>query len=149
MSNFDPSSPDYLPPGATLAYDGKTFGYREANQTAVAILSGTISASTATAVENFFCRGGLFVLNITSLPASASTTVALKLMTTNPATATFATLAARSAVGAVMLTVYPGVAESAGMRSAPLPRNFTARLSLSTGATSKEVALSLTMMRIT
>lgn len=148
MSNFDPNSPSYVPPGAVLAFDGKTFDYREANQTAVAILSGTVSASTATAVQNFSCRGGLFILDITSLPGSASTTVALKLMTTNPRTATFATLAALSSTGTVMLTVYPGVAESAGMRSAPLPRNFTARLSLSTGATSKEVALSLTMMRI-
>jgi hypothetical protein len=148
MSQFDPATPSNVPPGGVLAYDGKTFSHHEANQTAVAILNSTISASTATAVENFGCKGAFFVLNVAGYPGSASTTLALKLMTTDPVTATFASRAAVSANGAVMFHVYPGISASVGGVSCPLPRNFTARISVSTGATSIGMAISLTMMRI-
>ena len=149
MSNFDPNSPSYVPPGAVLQTDGVTFNFSEANQTATTVLaSSSLSASTAVSVQNFGCRGALFILNVTQLPGSASTTVALKLRTTAPAAFVFAARAAISATGAAGFMCYPGISASVGGVSTPLPRAFEALLSLSTGATSKECVLSLTMMRI-
>lgn len=148
MSNFDPRSPSYTPPGAVLATDGTDFNYAEANQSIETLLSSSvISASTAVSVGNFGCKGALFFLDVTSVPGSGSTTVALKLQVTSPRTAQFATRAAVS-LGASLFMVYPGISASAGGVSSPLPRRFSALLSLSTGATSKEVQLSLSMMRL-
>lgn len=150
MSNFDPRSPDYVPPGATLAYDGASYSTIEGNQTATTLLaSSSLSASTAIAgIANPNCKGALFILDVTALPGSGSTTIALKLQTVLPRTATFAARAAVSASGAAVFMVYPGISASAGGVASPLPRTFNALISLSTGATSKECVLSLTMMRI-
>lgn len=149
MSNFDPRSPSYVPPGVILVDDGTSFNYVEGNQTATAIVaSSTISASTAVAVNNLGCRGALFVLDVTAIPGSLSTSIALKLNVTSPRTATFASRATVSASGEVVFMVYPGISASAGGVSCPLPRNFSVQLSLSTGATSKDVTLSLNMLRI-
>jgi hypothetical protein len=150
MSNFDPRSPDYIPPGAVIVTDGSTFSYQEGNQTATTLLAASsLSATTAiSGISNLDCKGALFLLDISAMPASGSTTVALKLMIDSPRTAVFAARAALSAAGLAMFMVYPGISASAGGVSCPLPRTFSARLSLSTGATSKECVLSLTMMRI-
>lgn len=148
MSNFDPTVPDYVPPGSILAFDGSTYNPLEGNGTATVAFSGSLSASTAVSILNHGCRGALFVLNVTSLPGSASTTIALKLRTTSPAAFVFAARAAVSATGAVGFMVYPGISASAGGVSSPLPKRFEALLSISTGATSKECVLSLTHMKI-
>lgn len=148
MSNFDPTVPDYTPPGAIFQWDGTTYRPYEGNQTIETVLaSSSLSASTAVSVNNFGCRGALFILNVTAVPGSGSTTIALKLRTTTT-NVVFAARAAVSAAAAVGFMVYPGVSASAGGVSSPLPRNFQALLSLSTGATSKECVLSLSMMRI-
>lgn len=151
MSNFDPSSPSHVPQGAILAFDGSTHDVVECNQTATALLatSTSLSASTAIAgISNRGCKGALFLLDVSAVPASGSTTIALKLNIDSPRTATFAARAAVSAAGIVTFMVYPGISASAGGIASPLPRTFSAKLSLSTGATSKECVLSLSMMRI-
>lgn len=150
MSNFDPKSPSYVPPGGTLVNDGATFDYAEGNQTAVAVLAaGTVlSASTAVSVGNLGCRGGLFMMDITSFPGSASTTAALKITVVDPIggrTATLATRAAVSATGQALLMVYPApLSASAGAQVGILPRTFNVKVSVSTGAASGGVTLSLT-----
>lgn len=152
MSQFDNSqSPNYVPPGGVMQFNGDGFNYYEGNQTAQDILaSSSLSASTSIAgLSNPGCRGAIFVVRVSSLPGSASTTVALKLFVTAAGvTADFASRTPISATGASLFMVYPGVSASAGGVSSPLPKTFGARLSLSTGATSKEVVLSMTMMRI-
>jgi hypothetical protein len=126
--------------------------------------SSSLSASTAISVTNFAGRGAFFFMNITSaFPGSASTTYALKVKMSMPnATASSVTLAAMtpaSASGAYVLCVYPGALRSSTAPSAstnalmavfgcPLPANFTVMVSLSTGATSKEVVMSLGMTTI-
>lgn len=151
MSQFDPASPGYVPPG-NVVNNGDQFTVREGNQTSQTLLAvGTIlSASTAVTVTNFGCRGAIFTLDIASFPGSASTTVALKINVIGPGarTQTIATRATLSTSGMSVLVVYPGISASAGGVSSPLPKTFSVQLSLSTGATSKEVALSLGMMRI-
>lgn len=151
MTLRDPSIPDHVPDGAILAQvNAGTFGFVEQNQSLTAIIaSTTISASTATAVTNPMCKGALFIVDITSFPGSASTSVMLKFQIDTPRTAVFAARAAQLAItGAYAVMVYPGISASAGGIPCPLPRNFTAKLSLSTGATSKETTLSLSMLRI-
>ena len=153
MSNFDPKSPSYVPPGATVVNDGSTFTLREANQTAETILAAStlLTASTAVTINNIGCRGGLFILDVTELPASASTTIALKINLVDPVglrTATLASRAAISTTGQAILMVYPGVSASAGGVAQVLPRTFSTKLSISSAATNKSCILSLSMLRI-
>lgn len=150
MSTFDPAVPAHVPPGAVLAQQNGRFAFIETNQSATAILAqSSLSASTAIAgITNNACRGALFLLDVSAVPASGSTTIALKLQTVTPRTATFAARAAVSAAGIVTFMVYPGISASAGGVATPLPAVFNTLLSMSTGATSKEVVLSLHMMRI-
>jgi hypothetical protein len=157
MSNFDPRSPSYVPPGGTVELDGSGFNYKECNQTAETILAaGTVlSATTAYTLNNIGCKGAYFFLYVDSLPASGSTTVALKVQIFNAANRrrTIGALTAISASVDALLLIAPGVGgASVGAVSsainASLPRTFQVRLSLSTGATSKDVALSLDMMRV-
>lgn len=139
MSQFDPSLDQFGKPIQTST---------------VLMASSSLSASTAISVTNFYGRGAMFFMNITSaFPGSASTTYTLKIKTAMPnATASSAVLCAcspRSASGAVVLVVYPGAALTQGaaltVAGFPLPLNFTVVASLSTGATSKEVVMSLGM----
>jgi len=153
MSNFDPSSPSYVPPGGSVLTDGNSFNYEEGNQTAVSLLaSSSLSAGTAVVgISNLGCRGAIFLVNVTAIPGSASTTIALKLRASDPNSANKFVFAARgpiSATGLAGFMVYPGISASAAGVSSVLPRTFDALLSLSTGATSKEVVLSMSMMRI-
>lgn len=151
MSNFDPTSPSYVPPGGVVVQTGDGFSYAEGNQTATTVLAAvSLSASTAIAgLTNAGCRGALFAVNVTQLPGSASTTIALKIFTTvGGSNVAFAQRTPISATGVSLFMVYPGISASAGGVASPLPKTFGANLSLSTGATSKEVVLSVTMMRI-
>lgn len=150
MSQFDPRSPAHVPAGGALDYDGSAYAVLESNQSPVTLFgSVTISATTvASSITNRGCRGALFILDVTGYPGSASATIALKLQTTVPRTATFAARAAVSGSGAAVFMVYPGISASEGGVSCPLPHSFNALLSVSAGATSKDITLSLTMMRI-
>jgi hypothetical protein len=152
MSQVDNGlSPAYIPPGTMLQFGGDAFAYFEGNQTAQAILAAvTLSANTTVAaLNNAGCRGAIFVVNVTALPGSASTTVALKLFVTAAGiTADLVSRTPISATGPSVFMVYPGLSASIGGVSCVIPRNFGVRLSLSTGATSKECSLSMTMMRI-
>jgi hypothetical protein len=140
-------------------FNETTSDLQRGNTDLVLMASSSLSASTAIAVTNFNGRGIFAYMNITSaFPGSASTTWALKLKAIQPnATASAVTLAAcfpASASGAYVLCVYPGAskATASGSTSAqanlavaslPVPRNFQIVASLSTGATSKEVVMSL------
>ncbi|MGH7273253.1 MAG: hypothetical protein ACREIQ_02175 [Nitrospiria bacterium] len=126
--------------------------------------SSSLSASTAISITNFAGKGAYFFMNVTSaFPGSGSTTVALKVKMIPPnATASAVTLAAmvpRSASGMNVLCIYPGALRSSTAPSAstdaimavfgsPLPRTFNVVASMSTGATSKEIVLSLGMTAI-
>jgi predicted phage tail protein len=153
MSNFDPRSPSYIPPGGGVVDDGTTYNIIQGNQTAQTILAaGTVlTASTSVAVDNFNCRGGLFTLDITTLPASASNTYALKILTVDPVGGRTVTLATRAAVavsGVAALLVYPGISASVGGVASVLPRAFNVKVSISSGATNNSATMSLSFMRI-
>jgi hypothetical protein len=127
------------------------------NRAGVILMAATsLSASTAIPVTNWNGRGIMAFMNITSaFPGSASTTYALKVRAVNPLSAgTYVVLGSatpRSASGVSTVTIYPGIAASAGPNAQInmcVPRDIQIVASLSTGATSKEVVLSLGMMII-
>lgn len=131
------------------------------HQERILMPSTSLSASTAIAVTNFAGRGAMFFMNITSaFPGSGSTTYALKVKAIMPnavlSAVTIAACAPMSASGVSTLIIYPGALRSSTAPSAstdaamavfgcPLPRTFNVVVSLSTGATSKEVTMSLGM----
>ena len=120
----------------------------------IIMASTSLSASTAVPVTNWTGRGIMAFMNITSaFPVSASTTYALKVKAIDPTAAnSFVTIGAatpRSASGVSTVTIYPGIAVSAGVNcqvNMVCPRDIVIVASLSTGATSKEVVMSLGMM---
>jgi hypothetical protein len=152
MSQFDPSTPGGVPPGSTLQWDGSTFNWTEGNRLVENLQASlTMSAASVTiaSINNPGCRGAMFLMNVTQMPGSASTTLAMKLfLTAGGVTADFAVRTPISAVGCYVFTLYPGISASAGGVSCPLPRQFGMRISASYGATSKETVFSLSMMRI-
>lgn len=155
MSQFDNGkTPAYVPQGAHLIDNGDAFNIQEGNKLATVLLAAGTSLSASTAMSqtnNFNCRGALFALNVASVPGSGSTTIALKVNFVDAVgggTLNIASRAAVSASGSYVFMVYPGLSASAGGVSSVLPRNFSVQLSLSTGATSKECVLSLTMTKI-
>lgn len=125
------------------------------NRAGVVIMAATsLSASTAVPVTNWTGRGIMAFMNITSaFPGSASTTYALKVKVVDPTgiAGTYVTLGAaspRSTSGVSTVTIYPGIAVSAGNNcqvNMVCPRDLVIVASLSTGATSKEVVMSLGM----
>ncbi|SRR6266404_4442870 len=134
------------------------------HQDAILMPSSSLSASTAISITNFAGRGAYFFMNITSaFPGSASTTYALKIQMKQPnaqlSAVTLAAMTPASASGVYVLCVFPGALRSSTAPSAstnaalavfgcPLPANFNVVVSLSTGATSKEVVMSLGMTTI-
>ena len=138
-----------------LVWNGSAFESLRGNTAEILMASSSLSASTAIAVTNFSGRGIYAYMNITSaFPASGSTTYTLKVKTIPPnATASGTTIAAcppRSASGMTTLCIYPGAvvgSNSAGTAIThsgfPLPRDFRVVASLSSGATSKEVVMSI------
>lgn len=163
MSNFDPTIPGAVtgtPTGAqNLVYNETTFDLQRGNTDQVILASSSVSASQVVTVTNFNGRGIYAYMNITSaFPGSGSTTYALKIKAVQPnATTSAQTIAACapvSASGCTVLCVYPGASKATGSNSTsaianlavaslPLPRTFQVVASLSTGATSKEVVMSL------
>lgn len=129
------------------------FGNTSAELRAALTASATLTLGPYTTRDH---TGAIFMLDITQVPGSASTTVALKLQALNPASGgrpmTVATLAARGTSGVSALVVYPGVTPSAGSALAqvsfPLPKQYQLIASFSTGATSKDVVFSLGQMNI-
>ena len=130
----------------------------------VLMASSSLSASTAISVTNFDGIGAMFFMNITSaFPGSASTTYALKVKMVVPnntaLTITLGATTPMSASGTTTLCIYPGALRSSTAPSAstdanlavfgcPLPRAFNVVASLSTGATSKEVVMSIGMVTL-
>lgn len=121
------------------------------NQTIIAMADGSLTASTAIPITNFNGRGIMAFMNITAFIAgSGSTTYALKIKALNPLSTgsviVIGGAAAQSATGVSTLCIYPGIAASAGANAQVnmgLPRDFQLVASLSAGATSKGVTLSL------
>ena len=136
-----------------LGYNGSGFESMRQNLSQVLMASSSLSASTAISVTNFNGRGVYAYMNITSaFPGSGSTTYTLKIKSIPPnATASAFTIAAaapRSASGMSVICMYPGAiigtASSTVVHSGlPVPRDFQVVASLSSGATSKEVVMSL------
>lgn len=169
MSRFDPLAPNNgYPCQNNLLSDGETrYGVQTGNTTAsaVAVLNTVISASTAYNVINQNCRGALIYFRPTVFPGSGSTTIALKVrMAQDPIAAggvqfLLASFAAVSGSAGIAYMVYPNTAPAGGATgfsagatgnyvNQALPRNYQILLSLSTGATSKEVTFSLSVMHI-
>jgi len=161
MSMFDPRVPAGTPDQANLLYNesADTFVVGRANQSRVLMASTSISASTAVAFTNHNARGVVAFMSISSaFPGSGSTTYTLKVKMTDPASGNVVTLAAappRSASGTDALVVYPGAIAGSASAGAtvtrsgmPAPRDITVTASLSSGATSKEVVMSLGIMTI-
>lgn len=110
------------------------------------IVSASASASTTYPLINDFGRGMIAHFTIHSLPASGSTTLALKIQATDPATGSFFTLlagAARSASGMTTMMIGPGISASALGVATLVPRSLRLLVSASTGATSKDVVFSI------
>ena len=108
--------------------------------------SASVTAGTNYSLVNDFGRGIIAFFTIHSLPASGSTTAALKIRAVDPVTGGFSNLlagAARSASGTTVMMVGPGISTSALGVPALLPRDLNLLLSLSTGATSKDVVYSI------
>lgn len=167
MSRFDPNAPNNgYQCFNNLLSDGETrYGVQTGNTTAsaVAALNTVISASTAYNVINNNGRGAIIYFRPTAFPGSGSTTVALKVrMAQDPIAAAgvqpiLAAFPAVSGSAGVAYMVYPapmtvqaasGFSSSTTYACIPLPRNYQILLSLSTGATSKEVTFSLSVMHL-
>lgn len=170
MSKFDGLVPNNgYPCINVLDSDGETrYGAHTGNTTAsaVAALNTVISASTAFNVVNQNCRGALFFLKAASFPGSASTAMALKIrLVLDPVSGAvpqfvIASFASINTTAGVAYLVYPGLtppatpggatgfSASANYVNMVLPRNYQCFISLSTGATSKEVTFSLSVMHI-
>ena len=143
-----------------MGYNGSGFEMMRQNLATILMASTSLSASTAIEVTNFNGRGIYAYMNITSaFPGSGSTTYTLKVKSVPPnASASGTVIAAcppRSASGLTTLCIYPGAvvgSNSAGTAIThsgfPLPRNFKVVASLSSGATSKEVVMSIGMHTI-
>lgn len=160
MSQFDPTLNQQ---GFPVNTDLDAFGNRLHVDT-ILMASSSLSAGTAISVTNFAGRGALFYMNITSaFPGSGSTTYTLKIQLRQPnavnSAVTLCACAPMSASGVSTLVVFPGALRSStapstsvnaalAVMGCPLPRNFSVVVSLSTGATSKEVVMSLGMTTI-
>lgn len=123
------------PPSAKACVVGQTI-----------VLSASASASVSYPLINDFGHGLIAYFTIHALPASASTTLALKIQSTDPATGAFYTIlagAARSASGMTTMMICPGISASALGISAVVPRNLRFLISASLGATSKDCVFSL------
>lgn len=137
---------------------------RSIHQDRILMPSTSLSASTAISVTNFAGRGAIFFMNITSaFPGSSSSTVALKVKIVQPnallSAVTIAACTPTSVSGVSVLVCYPGALRSSTAPSVstnaalyvmgcPLPANFSVVASFSSGATSKEVVMSLGMTTI-
>ena len=167
MSNQDPALPNNpFPIVQPILGDGqKLYAAQTGNTTpsSVAALNTVISASTAYNITNPNCRGALFYLRPTAFPGSGSTTIALKIrMQVDPVAGggtqfNLAAFPAVSGSAGVAYMCYPApmtvqggsnFSSSANYACIALPRAYQAWLSLSTGATSKEVAFSLSVMHL-
>ncbi len=120
------------------------------NQAQIVVISQSASAATNFSVTNLYSDGMQVFFTVHSLPGSASTTAALKVRMVDPATGAMVSIGgcpARSTSGTTMLSVSPFMnsASSGGspniMAQVPLNMNFL--VSLSTGATSKDVVFSI------
>lgn len=116
------------------------------NRSFVLRADATASASVTLPVTNYNHRSLVAYFNISSLPGSGSTTLALKIRSTNPVTGAFTTLlagAARSASGTTIMMIGPGISASALGVASVVPRNLSFLISQSSGATSKDVTFSI------
>ena len=146
MSNFNPSVPSHVPEGSRLNYNETTFDLTRNNTAIILRANATASASVAITDTNYNARGVLVYFNINTLPASGSTTLALKIQSVNPVTGDFFTIlsgAARSASGTTVMMIGPGISASALGVAANLPRDLRYLVSQSSGATSKDVTFSI------
>jgi hypothetical protein len=130
---------------------------RGLEQSVVAMPSSSLSASTAIPITNPGFPGIMAFMNITSaFPGSASTTYALKIKAVSPlsvgATVVLGNCTPRSASGQSVLVLYPGCQVFSATTgpistfSIGVPRDIQIVASLSAGATSKEVVMSIGYM---
>lgn len=123
------------------------------NTAQVVAASLSASASVTLPVTNLFGKSALIYFNIHALPGSGSTTMALKVRSVDPVNGGFVTIvnyAARSASGMIVSSINPFIQSISTIGSLGLPnqcvavpRDLSFLLSMSTGATSKEVTFSL------
>ncbi|QGH72709.1 MAG: hypothetical protein [Podoviridae sp. ctQNx1] len=143
-------------PAAPLITGGLNYQYNDTNWDPVVnnleqtvLAAGTRSATvTSGDLTNLNNSGAVFFLDITSLPASGSTTVALIIQGKDFTSSRYVTLftsAQISASGTTAVSFHPGV--SSGSNSVPmvLPRTFRVLAAVSAGATSKDVVFSVGM----
>jgi len=132
-----------------LQFNGTDHEFIRANIEDTVRVSGTASATVTSAdITNFNFSGAIFFLDITSLPASGSTTVALAIQAKDPTSGKYATLftsAQVSAVGTTAVMIYPGLSSSANGTTGILPRTFRIQSNVSAGATSKAAVFSVGM----
>lgn len=123
------------------------------NTSQILAASASLSAGTNYAVTNLFSKNLMVYFNVHSFPGSASTTIALKIRSIDPVNGGFTqiaqmpTTAARTATGMTILQIGPFMnsVSAAGFANAMtiIPRDLNFLVSLSFGATSKEVVFSL------
>lgn len=116
------------------------------NRSIILYADTTSSASVSIPFTNNNGNRLTVYFNISTLPGSGSTTLALKIRSVNPVTGGFFTLlsgAARSASGTTVMMVGPGISASALGVAANVPRALSFLVSQSSGATSKDVTFSI------
>lgn len=149
--NLNPALPAEAPGPANTTvqvdYNGTTFDLVRNNLAVTVRADLTASASTTISATNFDARGLIAFFNISELPASGSTTLALVIQASDPVTGgnlILATQAARSASGLTTLVLYPGGSSAANSyTSVSVPRNISFLISASTGATNANFRFSL------
>lgn len=148
-----PNVPGQLTLTQNLQFNETDQEFVRANTAQQLMASSSISAATAIAVTNYNGRGIMAFMTITTaFPGSASLTYTLKVKAVNPdtsATIVLGAAAARSASGVSILTIYPGIAASAGANAQvnmAVPRNLQVVASMSAAVASTNVAMSLGMM---
>lgn len=134
--------------GTHLEYNGSAFETVRSNLEQSVLSSATRSATVTSAdLTNFNASGAIFFLNVSSVPGSGSTNVALVIQGKDPVSGNYATLftGGTASTGTVAVMFHPGISASANGVAAILPRTFRVMGAVSAGATSKDIVFSVGM----
>lgn len=143
-----PNLPGQVVLAQSLQFNGTDQELVRANNEQTVFASQQASATITSAdITNFNCSGAIFYLDITSVPASGSATVALIIQGKDPTSLKYANIftSAQVSAGTTAVMIYPGLSSSANGITNILPRTFRVLAAVSAGATNKNVVFSVGM----
>lgn len=143
----DPAAP--LIAGA-LTHQHNLSGWENVvNNAAFAVFASAVRSATVTSADltNLNNSGAMFFLNVSSVPGSGSTTVALIIQGKDPVSGGYVSLftSGQVSTGTTAVMFHPGISASANGVAAILPRTFRVLAAVSAGATSKDVTFAVGM----